>query len=768
MSFVMKATGGACAADRDEVRRALSALIDPGQTFELRGLPSGRSRTCRGSDLDGAVLAAYDLSDGQVYYTLNPCRADLDKPAANRDITSRRWLPIDCDPIRPVDVSATDAEKGAAIDLAALVADHLSSVGWPDPVWVDSGNGVHLLYRIDLPADKLSQQLVKGVLVALADKFDGPGAHVDRAMHNAARIAKLPGTWARKGPQSDDRPHRMARLVSAPPMPEVVPVELLQALVEPPAKPAVNGHPAWAATTTATSLDGYVRSAVGRECTRVAMTPAGDRNNALNTAAFNLGTMAGWPEMLLIPARAELLAAALHAGLGDLESRKTIESGWTAGAAKGRARPVSPQANGAPKAMPGGRLIILASEVIPRKVEWLWPDRIPIGKLTTFAGWGGLGKSFVTMDLAARISRGNEIPGAKGECFERGNVLILNTEDDPDDTSVPRLIEAGADLRRIAFAKSEILGQFTLGDLDTLDKMLGQLGGARLLVIDPATAHLGNANDHKNAELRGLLMPLSLWAMDRRLAVILVTHVNKPSAGKVEAMARVVGSVAWVNAVRAAVMFAKDPNDKTQRLFVPFKSNNAPERKGLAYRLVSTEVLAKIEWLAEVDTSADDAINRVERKKVGESAVEWVTARFRERREWASKELRKLAKEAGISTDALFKGDEVQALPITKRPFSGSWVWFAQNGWPIRESESSESSESPAVTPFRERLDQLSDQLSDSLPKEMGSESQLSELSGDSELSDRGCEPESCPDPGRRPTDWPEGDAWIHTKGGKK
>jgi hypothetical protein len=207
-------------------------------------------------------------------------------------------------------------------------------------------------------------------------------------------------------------------------------------------------------------------------------------------------------------------------------------------------------------------------------------------------------------------------------------VLILNTEDDPDDTSVPRLIEAGADLRRVAFARSEILGRFTLGDLKTLDAMIDQLGNVRLVVIDPATAHLGDVNDHKNAELRGLLMPLSLWAMARKVAVVLVTHVNKAQAGNVEAMSRVVGSVAWVNAVRAAVMFARDPKDKDKRLFVPFKANDAPERKALAYRIVPTADLARVEWLGEVDTSADEAMSwpPVHRKDVPGTILKTILA----------------------------------------------------------------------------------------------------------------------------------------------
>jgi hypothetical protein len=252
-------------------------------------------------------------------------------------------------------------------------------------------------------------------------------------------------------------------------------------------------------------------------------------------------------------------------------------------------------------------------------------------------------------------------------------------------------------LKRIGFARSEVLGQFNLSDLEVLNAMLDQLGGANLLIIDPATAHLGDANDHKNAELRALLMPLSLWAMQRAIAVILVTHVNKPQAGKVEAIARVVGSVAWVNAVRAAILFSKDPNQPDQRLFIPFKTNNAPEQKGLAYRVISTDALAKVEWIGEVDTTADDAINHVRSKTAGQDAAEWVTSMFQVKLEWESGELKDLGLAAGHTSHAIFKSKEVKGLPIRKKPRTNangdiSWFWSAKSGWPpTDQTESSES-----------------------------------------------------------------------------
>ena len=44
-----------------------------------------------------------------------------------------------------------------------------------------------------------------------------------------------------------------------------------------------------------------------------------------------------------------------------------------------------------------------ASEVKPRPVEWLWADRIPLGKLTLLDGDPGTCKTTLLLDLAARV-----------------------------------------------------------------------------------------------------------------------------------------------------------------------------------------------------------------------------------------------------------------------------------------------------------------------------------------------------------------------------
>jgi hypothetical protein len=117
---------------------------------------------------------------------------------------------------------------------------------------IDSGNGYYLLYRIDLPAD--DGGLVKRVLLALAQRFDTDAVKIDPAVFNPARICKVPGTWARKGDNTPERPHRESRLLEVPGCDNLddlsgvnvlpVPTDLLEALAARAggASPGSNGH----------------------------------------------------------------------------------------------------------------------------------------------------------------------------------------------------------------------------------------------------------------------------------------------------------------------------------------------------------------------------------------------------------------------------------------------------------------------------------------------------------------------------------------------
>src|SRR5438477_12129013 len=89
-----------------------------------------------------------------------------------------------------------------------------------------------------------------------------------------------------------------------------------------------------------------------------------------------------------------------------------------------------------------------ASEIVARPVAWLWPGRLALGKLAMLDGDPGVGKSLVTLDLCARLSTGQPFPDGSsgpGPC----NSLVLDAEDDGEDTVRPRLQALGADLDRV-------------------------------------------------------------------------------------------------------------------------------------------------------------------------------------------------------------------------------------------------------------------------------------------------------------------------------
>ena len=147
-----------------------------------------------------------------VYYVMNPIRKEfLSGSVKDKDIECRDLLLIDIDKVGHKGESSTDEELEAARLLSEQIADYLESEGWNNPIRMMSGNGYHLYYILDeLPNDEKTKALVEGALNELADKFNNAIVAVDTVVYNASRITKVPGTIARKGENTAERPHRMA------------------------------------------------------------------------------------------------------------------------------------------------------------------------------------------------------------------------------------------------------------------------------------------------------------------------------------------------------------------------------------------------------------------------------------------------------------------------------------------------------------------------------------------------------------------------------
>ena len=171
-----------------------------------------------------AALRAVESEPTQykaAYFSLNPLKlptgihvnpASLHSStnaAGASDIERRVWLLIDCDPPRQAKTNSTAEEKQAARAEAERIREWLRSQGWPEPALADSGNGWHLLYRIELPNDDASKALLERFLSRLKQLFP----MVDAGNCDAPRLCKLYGSWARKGEHSDERPWRRSAVV---------------------------------------------------------------------------------------------------------------------------------------------------------------------------------------------------------------------------------------------------------------------------------------------------------------------------------------------------------------------------------------------------------------------------------------------------------------------------------------------------------------------------------------------------------------------------
>ena len=130
------------------------------------------------------------------------------------DIVVRRWLLVDVDADRPAGISTNDEELDRAKHTVQQIRKDLTFEGWPPPIYAMSGNGYHLLYRVDLSVD--DRQKLKNVLLGLHHKYCDDHGTIDKVIHNPARITKVIGAEARKVDSPESRPHRRSKLLEVP------------------------------------------------------------------------------------------------------------------------------------------------------------------------------------------------------------------------------------------------------------------------------------------------------------------------------------------------------------------------------------------------------------------------------------------------------------------------------------------------------------------------------------------------------------------------
>lgn len=340
---------------------------------------------------------------------------------------------------------------------------------------------------------------------------------------------------------------------------------------------------------------------------------------------------------------------------------------------------------------PKSRLkVTRASDVKPQPIRWLWPGKIALGKPTLFAGDPGLGKSMLTVNLAAHVSTGRDWPAGGGVC-PQGDVLFVSAEDDPADTIRPRLDAVGADSNRVHIVggveslnrdgdpETRLLS--LRRDLEPIREAALSLPQCRLIVVDPVSAYLDGADSHNNAEVRGVIAPLSELASSIGAAIIFVTHLNKGTGGS--ALYRATGSLAFVAAARAAFLVTRDKADHNRRLFLPLKNNLGPDASGMAYRIEEMNGVPYVAWEKEIVLiSADDALGRDDDQDDHEStlagdAAEWLSEVL-SAGPVPSDDVKKHAKEAGYSWATIRRAQAALGIKpqrIGGAAGSGAWCW---------------------------------------------------------------------------------------------
>lgn len=385
-----------------------------------------------------------------------------------------------------------------------------------------------------------------------------------------------------------------------------------------------------------------------------------------------------------------------------------------------------------------GVLVSLA-DVEAERLTWLWPNRLPAGKLITLDGDPSLGKSTLAVTFASHISTGT--PWPDGAPCEVGTVVMMSAEDGMADTIRPRLDAAGGDPARVhmltAITVTDDEGETTtrpptLGDIGAIRGVVERTG-ARLLVVDVLMAYMpGKVDSHRDQDVRTVLHRLSEIANETGCAVLLLRHLNKSAGGS--AMYRGGGSIGIVGAARAGYLVAPDPDNDGAVVLACVKSNLAREPESLSYRLESapgTDV-ARVVWLGgsahTAQTLLSVVLDRDDEQDEVTVAGKWLLA-FLDQPAWGGsapfKEILKAAKTDDISERTLRRAARSVGVTIDRKGGFGTgsrWHTPQENAdrgrngrngagsdrassvSPGQDASSRSGQDRPVVTPFRPRV----------------------------------------------------------------
>ena len=383
----------------------------------------------------------------------------------------------------------------------------------------------------------------------------------------------------------------------------------------------------------------------------------------------------------VVDAAKRRLAVEVHETIGHI-----IESGCSANELLARIHKEATGLEGYFEPIESGAVVVNLADIEEKPIRWLWYNRIPQGMFTLLAGDPGLGKSYHSLDIAARITTGaswpdkTDLPENKAPC---GSVIILTAEDPLASVVKPRLRQLGADLSKVFAIESVTIkdpgrGQYETAfdldnDLPALKKAIKQ--DTKLIIVDPISAYYGRDTDsHRDADLRRILRPVCKLAEETGVAILAISHLNKSGTGK--AIYRALGSIALIAAARTVWLLTNDPDEpeSDRRLLTPCKHNILIKPTGLAFKITDGKLVYEAD---EIGLSSDEALGQsaIAAPK-REKAVQWLRDTLTGQAT-ASIEIERLAKESGITAWTLRGAKKelgIVSYPLTQP--DGKTAWF--------------------------------------------------------------------------------------------
>lgn len=587
--------------DEKIIKQVIKVIKPDNELFEIRIIQKGSKKAVISGYFTNVntLIKALDTINpkgSNIYITLNKiasacysreqhdCFRQTSVTTQDKEIDSYQWLFIDFDPERLSEISSSYDELQAAGYLAKDVKIYLQGMGFSEPIIAMSGNGYHLLYRIDLPNDQESKDLIEHCLINLANMFNTGTVKIDTVNYNPSRICKLYGTLAQKGANTEDRPHRMSKFVFVPDKIETVSKEILENLAgelpkqEPVKKQTKN--------TTAFDLETwmqehglvYLGKTAGNCCDIYPLAECPFDHSHINGDSkifhYDDGAIAfkchhnsckgkKWQDVR------ELLEPGVYDKRETDEERdRRYEEGWKEHKQYRMMVTVSDE-NEVKKNLQKLKAIS-AVELQNKKFEekfYAVQNMIPEGE-TVLAAPPKTGKSWLMLDMCIKVAKGEKF--LNFETAKCGTLyLALEDGDSFEQERLNKVLDGAAAPDNFHFVFSDVMPMQS-GFLLQMDELLKELPDVRVVVID--TLNFIKYRPGKSANAYEVDYQtgneLKLFGEKRHLAIVCVTHTTKMLHPE-DNMADVSGTNGVTGAADSVVVLSKEKRmAKDAKLFI--------------------------------------------------------------------------------------------------------------------------------------------------------------------------------------------------------